>query len=66
MKYTENLIQFIENSPSPFHVCENLAGELTAAGYTELCEAENPALQAGKGYFVERTGHTGRRHQGCQ
>ena len=32
MKYTENLIQFIENSPSPFHVCDNLAGELTAAG----------------------------------
>ena len=36
MKYTENLIKFIEHSPSPFHVCDNLAKELTAAGYTEL------------------------------
>ena len=54
MKYTENLIKFIENSPSPFHVCDNLAKELTAAGYTELCEAENLALAAGKGYFVRR------------
>ena len=54
MKYTENLIKFIENSPSPFHVCDNLAKALPAAGYTERCEAENLALAAGKGYFVRR------------
>lgn len=54
MNDTEKLIQFINDSPSPFHVCENLAKELTAAGYTELCEAENAALKAGGGYFVRR------------
>ena len=56
MKYTENLIKFIENSPSPFHVCDNLARQLTEAGYTELCEAENLPLEAGQGYFVRRNG----------
>ena len=54
MKYTENLIKFIENSPSPFHVCDNLAKQLTDVGYTELCEAENAVPEAGKGYFVRR------------
>ena len=50
MKYTENLIKFIENSPSPFHVCDNLAKELPAAGYVELNEAEFPARP--ENYFL--------------
>ena len=55
MQYTNDLIRFIENSPSPFHVCENFAQMLTAAGFTELCEAENVPLTPGAGYFVRRS-----------
>ena len=54
MTYTKNLIDFIGHSPTCYHVAENMAMMLTAAGYTELSEAENQPLEAGKGYFVRR------------
>jgi len=34
------LCEFIDASPSPFHVCETVAARLRAAGYTELAETD--------------------------
>jgi aspartyl aminopeptidase len=48
------LCEFIDASPSPFHVCATVAQRLLAAGYTELSEAETwPA--AGR-FFIVRAG----------
>lgn len=55
MDITQALIDFINRSPSSYHVCENMAEMLTGAGYTELSEAENRPLEAGHGYFIRRS-----------
>ena len=50
----QTLCTFIDASPSPFHVCRTAAEQLTAAGYTELSEAD---AWPGRGrYFVVRAG----------
>ncbi len=54
MLYTKNLIDFIAKSPTSYHVCDNLAEELSTNGYTELTESEKQPLVAGKGYFIRR------------
>ena len=48
----EGLLEFIDASPSSFHVIENIKKELN--GYTELKEDEDWDLKAGKGYYVTR------------
>ncbi|HTY27674.1 MAG TPA: M18 family aminopeptidase [Mycobacterium sp.] len=49
------LCEFIDASPSPFHVCETVARRLTAAGYTELAETDR--WPDGKGrFFTVRAG----------
>ena len=48
----EGLLEFIDASPSPFHVVENIKKELN--GYKELREGEDWELKAGKGYYVIR------------
>jgi aspartyl aminopeptidase len=48
------LCEFIDASPSPFHVCATVASRLRAAGYTELAEADKWPL-AGK-FFTVRAG----------
>ncbi len=49
------LCDFIDASPSPFHVCATVAARLTAAGYTELSEAKHWPDQPGR-YFTVRAG----------
>ncbi|WP_176704275.1 M18 family aminopeptidase [Mycobacterium malmoense] len=49
------LCDFIDASPSPFHVCATVAARLTAAGYTELSEAKRWPDQPGR-YFTVRAG----------
>ena len=49
------LCDFIDASPSPFHVCTTVAGRLLAAGYTELREADRWPDRAGR-YFTVRAG----------
>lgn len=50
------LCEFIDASPSPFHVCATVAGRLRDAGYTELAEA-NRWPNAGSGrFFTVRAG----------
>ena len=48
------LCEFIDASPSPFHVCANVASRLLSAGYTELDESEKWP-RAGK-FFIVRGG----------
>jgi aspartyl aminopeptidase len=49
------LCDFIDASPSPFHVCATVAVRLLEAGYTELSEADRWPDQPGQ-YFTVRSG----------
>jgi len=49
------LCEFIDASPSPFHVCATVAERLQRAGYTELSEADRWPDQPGR-YFTVRAG----------
>lgn len=51
---SERLIQFIEKSPSCFHVVSNTAEELKAHDFVELHETEKWNLVPGGKYFVTR------------
>ena len=55
-KTAEQLLAFIEKSPSCFHVVENMKQELRAAGFTELRESESWSVQPGGKHFVARNG----------
>ncbi len=48
------LCEFIDASPSPFHVCATVARRLIAAGYTELSEAD--AWPPAGRFFTVRSG----------
>jgi aspartyl aminopeptidase len=48
------LCEFIDASPSPFHVCESVAERLRAAGYRELAEAD--AWPGAGKFFTVRAG----------
>jgi len=52
------LCEFIDASPSPFHVCETVASRLRAAGFAELFETDRwPSGIRGAGrFFVMRAG----------
>jgi len=49
------LCEFIDASPSPFHVCATVAGRLLDAGYTELAEPDRWPDDPGR-YFTVRAG----------
>ena len=51
----QSLCEFIDASPSPYHVCETAAQRLRAAGLTELSEAD-PWPDTPGGYFTVRAG----------
>lgn len=50
------LCEFIDASPSPFHVCETVADRLRAAGYTELAETDRWPDSGAGGFFTVRAG----------
>jgi aspartyl aminopeptidase len=52
---SRGLCDFIDASPSPFHVCATAAARLTGAGYTELGEADRWPEEPGR-YFTVRAG----------
>ena len=54
----QSLCDFIDSSPSPFHVCETAASRLRAAGFRELSEADAwPSVaDPGAGFFTMRAG----------
>lgn len=51
-KYTDRLLDFIQASPSCFHVATNLADELKGLGYSELLPHEEWKLSPGGKYFT--------------
>ncbi len=50
------LANFLDSSPSVYHVCANLAAELERAGYTRLSEGDAWNLAPGGKYFLTRGG----------
>ena len=52
------LLHFIKNSPTCYHVTENIRQKLLANGYTELSERERWEVAPGGKYFVRRNGST--------
>ena len=54
MNNINELLGFIENSPSPFHAVEEINGNLEKAGFTRLYEQDDWSLERGKGSYVCR------------
>ncbi|MCR5580303.1 MAG: M18 family aminopeptidase [Pseudobutyrivibrio sp.] len=55
-KTVKGLFEFIEESPSQFHVVANERQRFLDNGFTELSEAREWELELGKNYFVTRNG----------
>ncbi|MBQ7148455.1 MAG: M18 family aminopeptidase [Pseudobutyrivibrio sp.] len=55
-KTVKGLFDFIEKSPSQFHVVDNQRQVFLAAGFEELTEASEWKLKLGGNYFVTRNG----------
>ena len=53
-KVVQELIQFIWENPSVFHVVEHIRKELLKLGFDELREQEGWQIRPAKGYFVVR------------
>ncbi|UAW97471.1 M18 family aminopeptidase [Halopseudomonas nanhaiensis] len=50
----QDLADFIQSSPTPFHATASLAARLALAGFEQLDEREEWALETGGRYFVSR------------
>ena len=53
-KISEELIDFIKNSPTAFHAIDNISKRLKENGYEELLEGRRWDIKAGGKYFVTR------------
>ena len=53
-KWNQGLLQFIQDSPSMFHVIENMKKRLEEAGFVEHREQDCWELQPGGAYYVTR------------
>lgn len=51
---SQELVSFIQKSPTAFHAIENMRKELKENGYEELLEGQKWQVQAGHRYFVTR------------
>ena len=50
----ESFIEFLKNSPTPYHVCENIQSVLEECGFVKLSEGEDWNVNEGGKYFVVR------------
>ncbi len=55
-RHAQDLLDFIDASPSPWHATATLAGRLAAAGFAQLDEKARWTLQPGGRYYVVRGG----------
>lgn len=53
-EFNRGLLKFLQTSPTPFHATENLARELSQAGFHELKEGQAWQLRPGNKYWVTR------------
>ncbi len=54
--HAQDLLQFIDASPSPWHAVHTIEQRLQAQGYNPLQETQRWKLEQGKGYYVVRGG----------
>ena len=54
--FNEDLLRFLDASPTPFHAVETMAMALRAAGFEALDERDEWQLKPGGRYFVVRNG----------
>lgn len=52
--FNEDLLDYLDNSPTPFHATHNLAAAFEQAGFARLDEAAAWSLGAGGKYFLTR------------
>lgn len=50
----QDMLEFLRDSPTPFHATQNLAQRLTCAGFLRLEEGASWQLEPGQRYFVTR------------
>ena len=55
-QYSREMMNFIDQSPSPFHAVASAVKQLEQAGYQALSEKDVWSLQAGQKYYVIRGG----------
>lgn len=53
-EFNQEMMQFLQASPTPFHATQTLAEALRSAGFEQLAEVDAWNLSAGKRYFVTR------------
>jgi len=54
MSHIPALLDFLDNSPTPFHACQSMAQRLQQAGFIQLDERETWQVKAGWRYFITR------------
>ena len=54
--YSRELLRFIQNHPSPYHVVEGQKQRLLEAGYEQLLESRSWSIREGGKYFLTRNG----------
>ena len=52
----DDLVEFLQESVTPFHAAATAESWLLAAGFTRLEEADYWNLEPGKGYYTTRNG----------
>ena len=52
MKKIENLLHFIDNSPSAYHTVASVKEQLLSAGFTQITPADSTAYTDGGKHFV--------------
>ena len=55
-KLAQDLLDFIDASPSPWHAVNSVEERLLAQGFTELPETDNWQIESGGSYYVTRGG----------
>jgi aspartyl aminopeptidase len=55
-EFNQDLLAFLEASPTPFHAVSEMVRQFSKSGFTHLDEGEEWLLQEGKAYFVVRNG----------
>ena len=50
--FNGGLLQFLQQSPTPFHAVANLAQELKQNGFEQLDESDHWRLEKKRSYFV--------------
>ncbi|KDE38937.1 Aspartyl aminopeptidase [Nitrincola lacisaponensis] len=54
--FNQALLNFLDQSPTPFHAVASIAARLDQAGFMSLKESDPWVLQPGQGYYTTRNG----------